>query len=178
LLDDTLVFQYITLLRRCDIKRKNRDRMRLSRELKKQLPQESQSQTPISSQGSSSSSSSAFSTKQSRYRSLRRAMHRENISHLSFQVEYYNHLKQNLKKDQCIVHVDYSEGYSNKQQDEIQSAYFGHSTFSIFTVCGYYRPSDTVDLVKPLLAKLTTILASMHTCAYPWSLIVLKNESP
>ena len=32
-----------------------------------------------------------------------------------------------------LVHVGYSESYENKQQDECQSAYFGHSTLSIFT---------------------------------------------
>ena len=31
------------------------------------------------------------------------------------------------------MNVDYSENYSNIQQGEIQSAYFGHDFFSIFT---------------------------------------------
>ena len=31
-----------------------------------------------------------------------------------------------------LVQVDYSKSYENKQQDESQSAYFGHSTFNIF----------------------------------------------
>ena len=33
--------------------------------------------------------------------------------------------------------ADYSENYSNIQQGEIQSAYFGHDSLSIFTVCYY-----------------------------------------
>ena len=49
--------------------------------------------------------------------------------YLSLQLKYYNRLKETLEKDECIVHVDYSENYKNKQQDEIQSAYFGHATF-------------------------------------------------
>ena len=49
----------------------------------------------------------------------------------------YNDLKENLKEGEVIIHVDYSENYQNKNQDEIQSAYFGHSTFSIFTACCY-----------------------------------------
>ena len=41
-----------------------------------------------------------------------------------------------------LMHVDYSENYVNVQQGEIQSAYFGHITFSIFTVCCYIRSED------------------------------------
>ena len=37
-----------------------------------------------------------------------------------------------LKEDEVLLHVDYSENYSN-----IQSAYFGHDSFSIFTACCY-----------------------------------------
>ena len=54
----------------------------------------------------------------------------------------YNALKNNLKENEIIVHVDYSENYNNKEQDEIQSAYFGHSTFSIFTACCYLLGVD------------------------------------
>ena len=55
------------------------------------------------------------------------------------QNKFYNHLKEHLEENTVIVHVDYSENYSNKEQQEIQSAYFGHETFSIFTACCYFR---------------------------------------
>ena len=42
-------------------------------------------------------------------------------------------MNENLQENEVILHVDYSESYNNTQQDEIQSAYFGNSTFSIFT---------------------------------------------
>ena len=42
-----------------------------------------------------------------------------------------------MQENEVILLVDYSESYNNTQQDEIQSAYFGNSTFSINTVCGY-----------------------------------------
>ena len=42
-----------------------------------------------------------------------------------------------LKQGDAILHVDYSESYKNKQ-DEIQSAYFGQSIFSLFTACVYH----------------------------------------
>ena len=42
-------------------------------------------------------------------------------------------LKNEMPDNAMLVHVHYSESYENKQQDECQSAYFGHSAFSIFT---------------------------------------------
>lgn len=44
---------------------------------------------------------------------------------------HYNEIKSNLKRNQLLLHVGYSESYENKQQGEIQSAYFGHAFFSI-----------------------------------------------
>ena len=41
----------------------------------------------------------------------------------------YNQLKENLKTGEILLQVDYSENYVNKQQGEIQSAYFGHKFF-------------------------------------------------
>jgi len=55
------------------------------------------------------------------------------------QVKAYNDQKAKLKPREVLIHVDYSESYSNAQQDEIQSAYFGQQNFSIFTSCSYYR---------------------------------------
>ena len=46
-------------------------------------------------------------------------------------------MKENVQENQVILHVDYSESYYNTQQYEIQSAYFGNSTLTIFTACGY-----------------------------------------
>ena len=54
----------------------------------------------------------------------------------------YNHLKENLKPGEILVHADYSENYVNKQQGKIQSALFGHDSFSIFTACCYLRGAD------------------------------------
>ena len=55
------------------------------------------------------------------------------------QVKYYNRLKKMPKKDECIVHVDYSENY-NKQQDVTQSAYFGHATFGLLKAADIFAP--------------------------------------
>ena len=58
------------------------------------------------------------------------------------QFNYYNNVKSNLAKNEILIHVDYSESYENKQQREIQSTYFGHTTFSIFTACCYLRDAE------------------------------------
>ena len=54
------------------------------------------------------------------------------------QNNYYNSLKNNLKCGQLLINVDYSKKYVNQEQQEIQSAYFGHECFSIFTACCYF----------------------------------------
>ena len=53
------------------------------------------------------------------------------------QVKSYNDLKDNLKENDLLIHVDYSESYENKQQREIQSAYFGHTDLA------FSRPAAT-----------------------------------
>ena len=70
------------------------------------------------------------------------------------QVKYYNELKQNLKFNEIILHVDFSENYKNQQQHEVQSAYFGHSSFALFTACCYLRSTDG-NLMKESLVVVT-----------------------
>ena len=55
------------------------------------------------------------------------------------QASTYTEVKDNLKQKDLLIHVDYSENYNNKQQWEIQSAYFEHASFSIFTACCYFK---------------------------------------
>ena len=55
------------------------------------------------------------------------------------QYAVYNRLKEEMPGNSMLLHVDYAESYENKQQDECQSAYFGHTTFSIFTAVVYLR---------------------------------------
>ena len=50
---------------------------------------------------------------------------------------HYNRLKENLKTNEFIIHVHSSKNYKDKEQDKIQSAYFGQNWFSIFTACCY-----------------------------------------
>ena len=55
---------------------------------------------------------------------------------------HYNQLKENHKTSEFIIHVNYSENYKDKEQDKIQSAYFGHNLFSIFMACCYTCGTD------------------------------------
>ena len=55
------------------------------------------------------------------------------------QASAYNEVKDNLKQTNHLIHVDYSENYNNKQQWEIQSAYFGHASFNILATCCYFK---------------------------------------
>ena len=64
------------------------------------------------------------------------------------QVASYNQQKLDLKPGEALIHVDYSESYSNSQQDEVQSTYFGQQNFSIFTSYSYYRDSGEDNLTK------------------------------
>ena len=66
---------------------------------------------------------------------------------------YYNRLKQNIKTNEFIIHVDYSENYKGKKQDEIQSTYFGHNSFSVFTACCYTGGNDGTLLNENFIVK-------------------------
>ena len=59
---------------------------------------------------------------------------------------YYNKLKEKLGENEVLLHVEYSENYSNIQQGEIQCAYIGHDSFSIFTACCYLRKMVTLSM--------------------------------
>ena len=61
---------------------------------------------------------------------LKQHIHRKRI-----QVFCLNSIKEDLKNTDILLHVDFSGSYKNANQDEIQSAYFGQSSFSIFTAC-------------------------------------------
>ena len=70
-------------------------------------------------------------------KSLKQHIHRKRV-----QVSSLNTIKAELGEDEILMQVDYSQSYKNAEQDEIQSAYFGHSCFSLFTACVYYREDE------------------------------------
>ena len=64
---------------------------------------------------------------------------KEHIRVKRIQYAKFHALKANLHDDEILIQVDYSESYANQEQGQIQSAYFGQQTFSIFTACCYLR---------------------------------------
>ena len=66
------------------------------------------------------------------------------------QLECYNTIKENLKQSDLLIHVDYSQNYDNNPQNEVQSVYFGHNSFSIFTACCYFQ-DETNSLAKQVI---------------------------
>ena len=53
-----------------------------------------------------------------------------------------------MTKNEILIHVDYSKSYENKQQSEIRSAYFGHTSCSIFTACYYLRDAENKKICE------------------------------
>ena len=77
------------------------------------------------------------------------------------QVHAYNEDKSSLKEGEILLHVNFSESYKNKEQNEIQAAYFGQHCFSIFNVCVYFLDKNKVRQ-KYLLTIITE--SSKHNC--------------
>ena len=48
------------------------------------------------------------------------------------------------EKKEILIQVDYSENYTNKDQGQVQSAYFGQKPFSIFTACCYPKVDGVI----------------------------------
>ena len=61
------------------------------------------------------------------------------IYHIFRQYSELKYLKKNLCNNEVILSVDFSKNYSNKQHHEIQSAYFGHESFTLYTCAGYIK---------------------------------------
>ena len=68
-----------------------------------------------------------------------------------------------------MIQIDYRAGYHNKNQDEIQSTYFGH-----FTRCNYFRPAPDMRKVWMIIVseanvkEMMPLLTSLH-CLFIWS---------
>ena len=64
---------------------------------------------------------------------------KQDISVQRGQYRKCNKIKANLKDNEMLLYVDFVEIYHNKQQSGIQSTYFGHTGFSIFTESSDHR---------------------------------------
>ena len=61
------------------------------------------------------------------------------IYNIFWQYSELKYLKQNFKSNEVILSVDFSCNYNNTQKHEIQSAYFGHGAFTIYTALCYSK---------------------------------------
>ena len=57
----------------------------------------------------------------------------KHIYNIYRQYSELKYLKSILTADEVTVSIDFSRNYENKQHHEIQSAYFGHEAFTLFT---------------------------------------------
>ena len=76
-------------------------------------------------------------------------------------------LKIKRHSNKILFQVYYADGYENAEQNEIQSAYFGHESFSIFTATCYLRGKDG-DLINENIAIISEandhIRISVYIC--------------
>ena len=106
---------------------------------------------------------------------MKRLIALSNISTLNVSSKY-NGIKANLKDNEMLLHVDFS---NIKQQSEIQSVYFGNTGFSIFTACCYVKENE--ELKKHNITIVTE--ASDHSRMATHSLILkvideVKSQYP
>ena len=82
------------------------------------------------------------------------------------QYKAYNNLKNEMPPNAMLLHVDYVESYENKQQDECQTAYFGHTTFSLFTAAVYIRHEESLinENFVIILETKDHLRIAAHTC--------------
>ena len=74
------------------------------------------------------------------------------------QVFQLNIIKEDLKNT-ALLHLDFSESWKNANQDKIQRAYFGQSSFSIFTACAYTKNGE----IRTIPVTVTTE-SNEHSC--------------
>ena len=78
--------------------------------------------------------------------------------------------KESLEEDGILMLVDYSESYKNAEQDKIQSAYFGHTCFSLFTACVYYP--DNQEVIKiPIIVTTESSKHHFPTQMSSWNML-------
>ena len=67
------------------------------------------------------------------------------------QAKEYQSMRRNVKNNEIIIHVDFSENYNNKQQHAIQSSYFGYKSFSLYTVVVFYSSNSEQNFYNYVL---------------------------
>lgn len=77
----------------------------------------------------------------------------EHVSRIKHQYSEMKKLKENLPDNHCIIHMDFSENYSCKSVQEIQSAYWNQTSVTLHPVVVYYKlPTEDELLHKSIVA--------------------------
>ena len=72
-----------------------------------------------------------------------------------------------VTKNEVPIQVDCSESYGDMQQREIQSAYFGHFMFGVFTACFCLRDAENKILRESV--TISSVVSCLHyECANHW----------
>lgn len=84
-------------------------------------------------------------------------VHVQNIVH---QQKTIQEIKNNLKQDEVLIHLDFSENYNTKYGEEVQSAHFGGSKpqLSLHTVVTYHKDGESNQLVKTCFCTISPVL--------------------
>ena len=88
------------------------------------------------------------------------------------QSKEYKTQTETLQPDEVIIHIDYSENYKNKQQNEIKSDFYGQGQFTIYTACIYVCAN--CDIKCKNYALIT--LENDHSCNVSFALNFLMKE--
>ena len=70
----------------------------------------------------------------------------EHVSRIRIQYQEMKCLKDSLPPNHCIVHMDFSENYSCKSVQEIQSAYWNQTSVIFHLPVIYYKTAESEEL--------------------------------
>ena len=73
-----------------------------------------------------------------------------------------------------LIHDDYSENYSNNDQQEIRSAYFGHNSFLSFTAFCYFC-GDNGKVVNKNIKVTSNATDHSRTAAHTCTMKVIEE---
>ena len=71
---------------------------------------------------------------------------REHVSRVNAQYSAQHFLKENLKVGHVAIHMDFSEDYNCRSQDEVQSAYWNNISVTLHPVIVYHSKSINEDV--------------------------------
>ena len=84
--------------------------------------------------------------------------------------------KTNIKVNEVLIHVDYSKNYKSQDQNEIQSAYFRQTSFSLFTANEIKTMSTTITSEASDESRMASITCAKKVIDHVLSKIVNRID--